>query len=441
ARKRLVPKLSGVRTKLYGVVAKLCGVVAKGGDRGVVCLILKRTIRQWYFCIPPRVNGRSRRTAKYDVSFINVKMDHSASKCKVFFLVLWPLDYRSASFGIKSQVVQMVGRGRPPRNARRTTDRGSDVEQRDPRDIEIEYRTRVTGMMKRTLLADWLSTVERIFDIRDVPEKLKVKLVAIKLRKSASLWWDHVKNQRVKDGKSKVETWAKMKKLLRDFIAEFDRLRMRCDVDEEEEQVIAWFLGALQPHFADVVYLQQYFTYEDVCRLALKVEKQQKNRVRTTKSRVTNPSRLPPVANSKKPSFSQQADFRIGTTANSTNSRVLRCCECQGLGHVVRECLNKQMVTIVDTPVYDTENNEDVVQDINELVYADQGEALVTQRVLNVAVAETGDDTSWLRNNIFRTKCTTKGKVCTVIIDGGSCDNMVAKSMVEKVGLDVQDHP
>nr|GFC19875.1 reverse transcriptase domain-containing protein [Tanacetum cinerariifolium] len=46
------------------------------------------------------------------------------------------------------------------------------------------------------------------------------------------------------------------------------------------------------------------------------------------------------------------------------------------------------------TPVYDTENDEDVVQDIDELMYADQGEALVTQRVLNVAVAETGDDTT-----------------------------------------------
>nr|GEZ10697.1 retrovirus-related Pol polyprotein from transposon 17.6 [Tanacetum cinerariifolium] len=197
---------------------------------------------------------------------------------------------------------------------------------------------------------DWLSTVEIIFDLRDVLEKLKVKLVAIKLCKSASLWWDHVKNQRVKDGKSKVETWAKMKKLLRakfllvkhrqeafieyqnfsqrapssveDFIAEFDRLRMRCDVDEEEEQIIAWFLGAFQPHIVDVVHLQQYLTYEDVCRLALKVEKQQKN-------------------------------------------------------------------------------------------WADVG-------------IETGDDTSWVRNNIFRTKCTTKGKFCTVIIDGGSCDNMVA---------------
>ncbi|GJX89476.1 putative retrotransposon copia-like protein [Tanacetum coccineum] len=63
---------------------------------------------------------------------------------------------------------------------------------------------------------DWLSTVERIFDLRDIPDHLKVKLVAIKLQKYASLWWDHVKKQRLQDGKSKVKTWPKMKKLLQE---------------------------------------------------------------------------------------------------------------------------------------------------------------------------------------------------------------------------------
>ncbi|GJV82659.1 reverse transcriptase domain-containing protein [Tanacetum coccineum] len=124
---------------------------------------------------------------------------------------------------------------------------------------------------------DRLSTVERIFNLWDISEKLKVKLVAIKLRKSASLWWEHVKNQRVGDGESKVEICDKMKKLLRvkfllinhrqeafleyhifsqrtsysveDFIAEFDQLRMRCAVEEEEEQVIIRFLGALLVEF------------------------------------------------------------------------------------------------------------------------------------------------------------------------------------------------
>nr|GEX84174.1 reverse transcriptase domain-containing protein [Tanacetum cinerariifolium] len=34
---------------------------------------------------------------------------------------------------------------------------------------------------------DWLSTVERVIDVRDIPDKLKVKLVAIKIRQHASL--------------------------------------------------------------------------------------------------------------------------------------------------------------------------------------------------------------------------------------------------------------
>ncbi|GJY44866.1 hypothetical protein Tco_0433079 [Tanacetum coccineum] len=75
--------------------------------------------------------------------------------------------------------------------------------------------------------------------------------------------------------------------------------------------------------------------------------------------------------------------------------------------------------------------------DEDEVVYADHGEAFVTH--LNVTVSKS-DDTSWLRNNIFRTKCTIKGKACSVIIDGGSCGNMVATSMIEKLGLDVEDH-
>ena len=29
---------------------------------------------------------------------------------------------------------------------------------------------------------------------------------------------------------------------------------------------------------------------------------------------------------------------------------------------------------------------------------------------------------SWLQENIFRTRCTSRGKVCQVIIDSGSCE-------------------
>ncbi|GJY07052.1 hypothetical protein Tco_0374106 [Tanacetum coccineum] len=56
-----------------------------------------------------------------------------------------------------------------------------------------------TGKVYPDDFIDRLSTVERVFDVRDIPNKLKVKLVAIKLRQHVSLWWDHVNNRNFMD--------------------------------------------------------------------------------------------------------------------------------------------------------------------------------------------------------------------------------------------------
>ncbi|GJX70554.1 RNA-directed DNA polymerase [Tanacetum coccineum] len=109
------------------------------------------------------------------------------------------------------------------------------------------------------------------------------------------------------------------------------------------------------------------------------------------------------------------------------------------LGHLKRDYPNKQILSFVDEPepTYDTEEGEEPT----EVLYPDRGEILVSRRVLNVVPSYHGDDTTWLRNNIFRTQCTSKGKVCMVIVDGGSCENMVATTMVEKLSLPTQKHP
>ena len=39
---------------------------------------------------------------------------------------------------------------------------------------------------------DWLSTVERVFEYKEVPEVKKVNLVTLKHRKYASLWWTNL---------------------------------------------------------------------------------------------------------------------------------------------------------------------------------------------------------------------------------------------------------
>ena len=43
-------------------------------------------------------------------------------------------------------------------------------------------------------------------------------------------------------------------------------------------------------------------------------------------------------------------------------------------------------------------------------------------------------------HSILKTKCQYKGKVCKVIVDSGSLDNLVSIEMVEKLGLERIQH-
>ena len=48
---------------------------------------------------------------------------------------------------------------------------------------------------------------------------------------------------------------------------------------------------------------------------------------------------------------------------------------------------------------------------------------------------------SYQRSNLFRTHYKFGGKVCNVIVDSSSIDNLVAKEMVQKLGLKRVRHP
>ena len=44
------------------------------------------------------------------------------------------------------------------------------------------------GQLNPDEFLDWMSTVERVFEYKDIPDDKKVKLVALKLRRYASIW-------------------------------------------------------------------------------------------------------------------------------------------------------------------------------------------------------------------------------------------------------------
>jgi hypothetical protein len=79
----------------------------------------------------------------------------------------------------------------------------------------------------------------------------------------------------------------------------------------------------------------------------------------------------------------------------------------------------------------------DETADEEDVIYGDTGEMLVIRRVLNSSPVQ---DDVWLRNNIFHTRCTSHGKVCDVIIDSGSCENIISEIMVQKLLLKTEKH-
>lgn len=73
-----------------------------------------------------------------------------------------------------------------------------------------------------------------------------------------------------------------------------------------------------------------------------------------------------------------------------------------------------------------------------EIVFGDNGPLLVVRRACFAPRASEGE--GWLRTNIFQSSCTIKEKVCKMIIDSGSCENVVSEA-VTKLGLEIQTHP
>ena len=73
------------------------------------------------------------------------------------------------------------------------------------------------GKLNPEEFLDWLHTVERVFEYKDIQEDKKVKLVALRLPNYASLWWTNLCAKRVRKKKGgKIRTWKKMKAKLKD---------------------------------------------------------------------------------------------------------------------------------------------------------------------------------------------------------------------------------
>ena len=191
---------------------------------------------------------------------------------------------------------------------------------------------------------------------------------------------------------------------------------------------------------ATVIYLQPYNTLQDVMKLTLKVEALNKygssitTRSTTKEGFIKNSTARSPSGT--KTTLKSQVKSDVLKPHQELTSKSRSCFKCQGLGHLASECPNRRVVALVEE-----EDVEEEVESDHEdyLSMPDYDTSLVAQRSLKIGVVASEED--WLRSNVFHTSCTSKGKVCLVIVDSGSFENCVSMKMVQKLDLKMIPHP
>jgi len=86
----------------------------------------------------------------------------------------------------------------------------------------------------------------------------------------------------------------------------------------------------------------------------------------------------------------------------------------------------------IDPFAWTLEEEKEEEEEVDTILAPDVGEMLVLQRILHTKeiVEEEGQ-----REHIFHSQCTIQGKVCSLIIDGGSCTNVASTQLVSKLSL------
>ncbi|XP_021971897.1 uncharacterized protein LOC110867063 [Helianthus annuus] len=318
---------------------------------------------------------------------------------------------------------------------------------------------------------DTLATVEEVFEYKVVPENKRVALITTRLRGRASAWWQQLKLTQNRLGKSRIVTWTKMRKCLRsnflphnfqrlmyqrlqnlkqgaksidDHTTEFYQLIARNDIQDPEEQLVSRYIGGLRVQIMESVNLFDPLTILEAHQRALAFEKQ---------NRRVNSSFTPAGGNVGSgsgaprggPSQPRLGVNNTGPTSKGASSSGSRCFNCGETGHRQAECKragkrhlfaeseDDQYEDFENNPVYDEETEYE-----EEVVTGDVGVNLVVRRSCYTPKPD-GDD--WLKHNIFHSTCTILGKVCTFVIDSGSCDNLISEKAVQKLALKTESHP
>ncbi|CAA7042010.1 unnamed protein product [Microthlaspi erraticum] len=327
-----------------------------------------------------------------------------------------------------------------------------------------------SGGLQADEFLDWVNTTKELLTFKSVPDDMRVSLVATRFKGRASAWWQQLKVQRANSGKNRINSWEKLKKHMRrtflpynyertiytqfqnlrqgiksvdDYASEFFSLLARNNLNETAYQSVSRFIGGLKQQIQNQLLQFNPTSVSEAHQRAVLIEQNLRGPSSTWGS---SSSRLRMPASTDFPSSSRPDQTPLPPSTDSVNpsttqrpirSMTFKCFNCGETGHRQASC-PKRILFGADEVVYDEEIVSEPQTETEERVSGDTGTVLVLRRscLMPQAIEE-----SWLRTNLFRTTCTIRGKVCRLLVDSGSCTNIISEEAAHKLALFTEPHP
>ncbi|XP_012842063.1 PREDICTED: uncharacterized protein LOC105962308 [Erythranthe guttata] len=333
------------------------------------------------------------------------------------------------------------------------------------------------GKLNPEEYCDWKASLEALFEWKNLTEQRKVQLVATKLKGHALIWWQQYQRSRERKGLPRVATWLEMKLMMDEkflpldynqtlyqkfhllrqrvdqsvasYTEEFYKLMSRIELYDSNDQLVARYVAGLKSSIRGELFLLCFNSLAEAYQMALKAEEKLKwsSFRKSESSKSFNPKGSAKSHNST-PSPTKTSNQSTGQWSKdrgkSSQPCGKPCFRCGEPDHKAYECPKKNAeIHLVTEDQHGEEDSiphfdDDFERESNEEYCQPDcdAESLVIQRLMSVQ-----KDDLWLRHNIFRTHCLSGGKKCILMIDAGSCENMVSRTMIDKLNLKCENHP
>ncbi|KAF8048150.1 hypothetical protein N665_2638s0001 [Sinapis alba] len=215
----------------------------------------------------------------------------------------------------------------------------------------------------------------------------------------------------------------------------------RVETQDSEKQLVMRFVGGLRQQIQFTLNLFRPQLISEAHQHALTIEAQTRAGFQTWGTgRQTHPNTAAASATPTDNTTAKTETAIVPIDPQKQNRPGgFRCYSCGETGHRQSACPNRARRGLLledqnsDEPIYD----EDDQYDTEELV-DDSGPLLMLRRSC-LAPHITPDNPQ--QNNLFHSKCTINGKVCSFIVDSGSSENVISSDAVKKLSLPEETHP